>query len=61
MLTIENAHIPISVSVGDTLDRESTHICEKNPAELAHKFMEELEQCGKTSGPKYERRACPTT
>jgi len=32
MLTIENAHVPISVSVGDTLDREPTHICEKNPA-----------------------------
>ena len=58
MLTIEKAHVPISVSVGDTLDREPTHICEKNPAELVGKFMEELE---KTSGPKYEQRACPTT
>jgi len=46
MLTIVNAHIPISVSVGDTLDREPTHICEKNPAELAHKFLEELEWRG---------------
>ena len=34
MLTIENAHVPISVSVGDTLDLEPTHICDKNPAEL---------------------------
>ena len=32
MLTIENAHVPISVSVGDTLDREPTHICEKKPS-----------------------------
>ena len=42
-LTIENTHVPISVSVGDTLDREPTHICERDPAELVRKFMEELE------------------
>ena len=47
MLTIENAHVPISVSVGDTLDREPTNICEKNPVELVRKFMEELERRGK--------------
>ena len=47
MLTIENTHVPISVSVGDTLERESTHICEKDPAELVRKFMEELERRGK--------------
>ena len=34
MLTIENTHIPISVSIGDTLEREPTHICEKDPANL---------------------------
>ena len=44
-LTIENAHVPISVSVGDTL--EPTHICERGPAELVRKFMEELERRGK--------------
>ena len=44
MLTIENTHVPISVSIGDTLNREPTHICERNPAELVHKFMEELER-----------------
>jgi len=43
-LTIENAHVPISVSVGDTLEREPTHICERDPAELVRKFMEELER-----------------
>ena len=47
MLTIENAHVPISVSVVDTVDCEPTHICEKNLAELVRKFMEELEQRGK--------------
>ena len=43
-LTIENKHVPISVSVGDTLEREPTHICERDPAELVRKFMEELER-----------------
>ena len=47
MLMIENTHVPISVSVGDTLEREPTHICEKDPAELVRKFMEELERRGK--------------
>ena len=46
-LTIENAHVPISVSIGDTLEREPTHICERDPAELTRKFMEELERRGK--------------
>ncbi|KAL9963464.1 hypothetical protein ACROYT_G026975 [Oculina patagonica] len=46
-LTIENAHVPISVSIGDTLEREPTHICERDPAELVRKFMEELERRGK--------------
>ena len=46
-LTIENAHIPISVSIGDTLEREPTHICDRDPAELVRKFMEELERRGK--------------
>ena len=47
ILTIENAHVPISVSVGHTLDREPTHICEKYLVELVRKFMEELARRGK--------------
>ena len=47
MLTIETAHVPISVSIGDTLEREPIHICEKDPTELVRKFMEELERRGK--------------
>ena len=46
-LTIENTHVPILVSVGNTLEREPTHICERDPAELVRKFMEELERRGK--------------
>ena len=47
MLTIENTHVPISVSIGDTLERERTHICERDPAGLVHNFIEELERRGK--------------
>lgn len=48
LLTIKNAHIPISVSIGDTLEREPTHIQVRDPVELVCKFMEELERRGKT-------------
>jgi len=47
-LTLESAHVPISVSVGDTLEREPTHICERNPVELVRKFLKELERREKT-------------
>ena len=53
-LTIENQHVPISVSVGDTLEtaitkdgkhvQKVTHICETNPKVLVQKFMEELKR-----------------
>ena len=51
-LTIESKHIPISVSIGDTLETvitqdgkkvpKVTHICERNPKVLVQKFMQEL-------------------
>ena len=51
-LTIESKHIPVSVSIGDTLETEVTqdgkkvpkvtHICERNPKVLVRKFMQEL-------------------
>jgi len=40
-------HEPISVSAGDTLEREPSHICEREPAELVRKFVEEQERRGK--------------
>ena len=43
-LTIENVHVPISVSVGDTLNQQPTHLCERDPKILIEKFMNEL-QC----------------
>ena len=58
-LTIENAHIPISVSVGDTLEREPTHICEKNPKVLVHKFMKELERREKNIRAKVREEFMP--
>ncbi len=42
MLTFENVHVPVSVSIGDTFEKEPTHICDKNPAALIIKFFEEL-------------------
>ena len=49
MLTIEKAHVPISVSIGDTLGRESTNICERDPAELVRKLTKELKRRGKNN------------
>ena len=46
-LTYENAHVPISVSIGDTLEREPTHICDPDPKELIRRFMEELKRRGR--------------
>ena len=43
-LTYEATHVPITVSIGDTLERETTHICERNPKELIQKFTKELER-----------------
>ena len=43
-LIIENKHVPASVSLVDSLEREPTHICERDPAVLVKKFMEELER-----------------
>ena len=46
--TYEDNHVPISVSMGDTLEREPTYICNANPEELTRRFMEELERRGKS-------------
>ena len=65
-LTIENEHVPISVSIGDTLEKEpdtlkikTTHICEKDPAELVRKFMEELKRRGKNIRKKVKDKFMP--
>ena len=44
-LTLESAHVPISVSVGDTFEKGAvTHICDGDPKELCRRFVEELER-----------------
>lgn len=42
-LTLENNHIPISVSVGSTLEREPIHLCNTDPKELIEEFLETIE------------------
>ena len=37
-LLFENQHIPVSVSLSDTLDREPVHICSRDPEELIGRF-----------------------
>ena len=58
-MTIESAHVPISVSIGDTLEKEPTHICEKNPAELISKFMKELQRREKNIGERVGEEFLP--
>ena len=58
-LTYENVHIPISVSIGDTLEREPTHICDPDTKELIRKFMEELNRRGKNIREEVRREFMP--
>ena len=39
--------MPIAVSIGDTLERELTHVCDADPKELIWNFMEELNRRGR--------------
>jgi len=41
-LTYENAHVAISVSVGDTMNSQPTQICNVDPKALIASFMDEL-------------------
>ena len=45
-LLFENQHIPVSVSLADTLDQEPVDICSRDPEELIGRFWEELERRG---------------
>ena len=47
ILTYKATHVSISVSIGDMLEREPTHICDASKKELIKKFMEEMERHGK--------------
>ena len=41
-LVFEREHVPVSVSLADTFDREPEHIVAKDPTELVRKFWEAL-------------------
>ena len=43
-LVYENAHVPISVSLGDTLEKTPTHIGDRDPKSLVRQFMAELKR-----------------
>jgi len=45
-LVYKNMHVPASVSLGDTLDKTPTHICDPKTKRLVRRFMEELEKHG---------------
>ena len=49
-LTYESAHVPISVSIGDTLELEPTHICDPDPKQLISRFYGRA----RTAGGKYQ-------
>jgi len=46
VLMYESVHVPISVSITDTLERDPMHICDANKKELIKKFMAGLERHG---------------
>lgn len=58
-LTFERTHVPISVSIGDTLDSEPTHICERELKKLCCKFMDELERRGQNIRQAVRREFIP--
>lgn len=41
-LCYEDEHVPISFSVSDTLNKEPTHCCNKDPKDLIKDFVDEL-------------------
>ncbi|KAK3731200.1 hypothetical protein QZH41_006045 [Actinostola sp. cb2023] len=43
-LSFENIHTPISVSLGDTLDPQPEHLCNRDPKALIEAYMEALER-----------------
>ena len=58
-LNIMNEHVPVTVSIGDTHDREPTHICDRDPKELVRRFMQELEKRGKRLREKAREEYAP--
>ena len=45
-LVFENEHVPVSISLADTFEREPEHIVAKDPKEVIRKFWEALVRRG---------------
>ena len=59
-LVFENEHIPVSVSLADTLNREPKHICSKHPQELLRKFWEAILRRGEVLREDIKQKYIPT-
>ena len=58
-LVFESEHIPVSVSLGDTFDRELERISAKDPKELIRQFWETLIRGGEILREKVRQRYVP--
>ena len=59
-LAFENEHIPVSVSLADTLNRKPEHICLKAPEELVQKFWETVVRRGDVWREDIKQKYFPT-
>ena len=58
-LSYESEHVPISVSIADTLNPEPEYICSKDPEELIRLFYQSLVQRGLLVRGDVEERYMP--
>ena len=58
-LLYENEHTPISVSIGDTLDTKTEHICNRDSKELIDEFVNALERRAAVIRADVRRRFLP--
>ena len=59
-LAFENEHIPVPVSLADTLNRKPEHICSKAPEELVQKFWETVVRRGDVLREDIKQKCFPT-
>jgi len=59
-LVFENEHIPVSVSLADTLNREPEHISSKHPQELVRKSWEVIVRRGEVLREDIKQKYIPT-
>jgi hypothetical protein len=49
-LLFDDAHVPISVSISDTYNKVTTHLCERDPSVLVKAFVDELTERAEAIG-----------